>query len=320
VIPIGLALAPPAAGVANAIDDLTTRAAAAADAGIASLWLGQGYDLDALTAWAAVGPRIGPVPIGTAVTTIPARHPIVLAGQARTVQAATGNRLTLGLGVGQRGSAERRFGVAGDRPALRMRDHLTALTALLHDGAAAHTGPTMTADTTGITVRVPGATPPPVLVAAMGPAMLRVAGELADGTVTWLAGPRTLAGHIGPVLRAAAHGRPDPQVVVGLPVCLTNDAGTARERAASALGFYSTFPTYRAVLDREGVDSAVEVALIGDEHRLRAGLARLAEAGATHVIANPGGITTTEEYARTVAFLGSLGAPVQAAATAARLR
>jgi 5,10-methylenetetrahydromethanopterin reductase len=153
---------------------------------------------------------------------------------------------------------------------------------------------------------VPGADPPPVLIAALGPAMLQVTGELADGTLTWLAGPRTVAEHVVPALHAAARGRPAPRVVVGLPVCLTDDPDAARERAASALSFYEALPSYRAVLDREGAGGVADVALIGDERELRAQIARLVDAGATEFLANPSGVATAEEYDRTVAFLGSL--------------
>jgi 5,10-methylenetetrahydromethanopterin reductase len=305
-LPVGLALAPPAPTAANAIDDLTDRSRAAVAAGLRSLWLSQTYDLDALTAWAAVGPQLGPVGIGTAVTTIHSRHPITMAGQARTIQAAVGNRFTLGIGVGHRHSVEQRYGAVFDHPAERMREYLTALGPLLLDGTAAHHGPTLTADTTGVPTAVPGASPPPVLVAALGPAMLRVTGELADGTVTWLAGPRTISEHVVPVLHAAARGRPRPRVVVGLPVCLTDDPDAARERAATALAFYGVVPSYRAVLDREDAAGVADVALIGDERELRAQIARLAAAGATELLANPSGVATAEEYDRTVAFLGAL--------------
>jgi 5,10-methylenetetrahydromethanopterin reductase len=157
-LPVGLALAPPAPDVGNAIDDLTDRARAAAAAGVRSLWLGQTYDLDALTAWAAVGPRLDGVGVGTAVTTIHSRHPITMAGQARTIQAAAGNRFTLGIGVGHRRSAEQRFGAVFDHPAARLREYLTALGPLLRDGATAHHGPPSPRTPPACRPRCPGRT------------------------------------------------------------------------------------------------------------------------------------------------------------------
>ncbi|MCM3924650.1 LLM class flavin-dependent oxidoreductase, partial [Frankia sp. AiPs1] len=138
MIPIGLVLEPPppppslplpslAADVPNAVDDLLARARRAAGTGLASLWLGQGYGLDALTALALLGREIPAITLGTAVTIIPGRHPIVMSSQAQTTQAAIGGRLRLGLGVGHRASVEQRFGLPFDRPALRLREYLAAL-------------------------------------------------------------------------------------------------------------------------------------------------------------------------------------------------
>jgi F420-dependent oxidoreductase-like protein len=309
MIPIGLALAPPAPDVPDALADLLARAREAAAAGMASLWLGQVYDIDALTAWAAIGARVPSVLLGTAVVAVHSRHPIAMSSQAKTTQVAVGGRLCLGLGVGHRATAEDRYGISYDRPALRMREYLEALQPLLTRGEAGFHGRTVTADTRGWPADVPGAGPPPVLVAAMGPAMLRAAGELAGGTVTWLAGPRTIADHIRPALDKAAAGRPAPAVVASLPVCLTGDAEAARDRAAAALGFYAAVPAYRNVLDREGAASPADVALIGDERVLDQSLAGLVDAGVTHLVANMSGFVTEEERLRTLEYLASRSAP-----------
>ena len=306
MIPVGLALAPPSPATANAIDDLVTRARSAVDAGLASLWLAQMYDIDALTAAALIGHQVPRVTIGTAVTTVHSRHPIAMASQAKTAQAAVGGRLALGLGVGHRTSVEQRYGYRFDQPALRMREYLTVLRRLLRDEEAAFRGETVTADTTGVLTRVAGSAPPPVLIAALGPVMLRVAGELADGTITWLAGPRTIAGHIAPAIAAASGQHLAPQVVAALPACLTSEPDAVRDRAAAGLAFYAELPSYRAMLDREGASSPADVAVIGDEAAIERAVSRLADAGATHFVANPALFTTPAEHARTVEFLGSL--------------
>jgi F420-dependent oxidoreductase-like protein len=281
VIPIGLTLSAPGPdGASNAVDALVSQARDAAATGLASVWLGQMYDLDALTALAAVAVQVPDIGLGTAVTVTHTRHPITMSSQAQTVQAASGGRLVLGLGVSHRRPIEQRYGIDFDRPARHMREYLNALRPLLRDGQVAFQGQTLTADTTGFPGRVSGSMPPTVLVAALGPAMLRLAGELADGTVTWMAGLSTIERHIVPVITASSAGRA-PQVAVILPVCVTSDPDQARERAARALGFYSNVPSYRALLDREGVTSPVEIAIIGDEQHLATQLQRLADAGAT---------------------------------------
>jgi F420-dependent oxidoreductase-like protein len=254
-----------------------------------------------------------PVPgirLGTAVTTIYPHHPIALSSQVQTVQAAVRGRLRLGLGVSHRESVEQRFGYSFDRPARYLREYLEALMPLLRDGGVDVRGESVVADTTGWSAHVPGSTPPEVLVAALGPAMLRVTGELADGTLTWLAGPRILEEHIVPVLTRSAAGRLAPQVVVGLPVCVTNDPDAVKDRAAhSHLAFYDQFSAYRTVLAREGAHSAIEVAIIGDEKYVERRIRQLGEAGATEFLANPWGFTTVEEHDRTVEFLGALSLP-----------
>jgi 5,10-methylenetetrahydromethanopterin reductase len=306
MIPIGVALgAPGPDGTTNAVDALVSQARDAAAAGLASVWLGQMYDLDALTALAAVAVQVPEIALGTAVTVTHTRHPITMSSQAQTVQAASGGRLILGLGVSHRRPIEQRYGIDFDRPARHMREYLTALRPLLCDGTVAFRGQTLTADTTGFPGQVSGSTPPAVLVAALGPAMLRLAGELAEGTVTWMAGLSTIDRHIVPVITAAAAGRA-PQVAVSLPVCVTSEPDQARERAARALAFYANVPSYRAMLDREGVTSPAEIAIIGDEQHLATKLRRLADAGATHFIANTSGVTTPAEHRRTLEALGAL--------------
>lgn len=306
MIPLGLALELPAADGPNAVDDLVTRARAVADAGLASLWLGQVYDVDALTALALIGREVPGLALGTAVTTIHSRHPIAMSSQAQTTQAAVGGRLRLGLGVGSRATVEQRYGLRFDRPVHRMREYLAALRPLLQTGTVTIRGQEVTADTSGWSARVAGATPPPpLLLAALGPAMLRLAGELADGTITWLAGPRTIAEHIAPVLAAGAGGQ-HREVIASLPICVTDRPDEARARAATNLAFFAAVPSYRTILDREGAWSPADVAIVGDERDVEKELARLADAGATHFIANLSGLTTPEERARTVALLGAL--------------
>ncbi len=304
MIPIGLVLVPPGPEASNAIDVLVGQVRDAAAAGIGSVWLGQQYDLDALTALAVLAVHVPGIGLGTAVTVTHSRHPITMSSQAQTVQAASGGRLTLGLGVLHRRPVARRFGIDLDGPATYMREYLCALRPLLSDGTVVFEGDMITADTSGFAGHVAGSTPPVVLVAALGTAMLRVAGELADGAMTWMAGPRTIEHHIVPAITAAAAGA--PQVAVSLPVCVTDHPEEARRRAAAHLACYAELPSYRAMLDHEGATNPADVAIIGDERHLEAQLHRLADAGATSFIANTTGITTPAERDRTLQALGGL--------------
>jgi F420-dependent oxidoreductase-like protein len=308
-IPIGIAVAPPAPDVPNAIDDLISRFRDIAATGVASLWLGQLFDLDAITAIAVVGREVPDVELGTAVSTTYPRHPIVMSSQAQTTQSAIGGRLRLGLGVSHREIVEDRLGYSFERPARHLREYLEVLNGLFENAEVDFHGAATVADTRGFPGHVPGSTRPDVLIAALGPAMLRVTGELADGTITWLAGPRTLAEHIVPILTKAAEGRARPKVIASLPVCVTNRPDDVLERARAHLAMYDQFAAYTAVLKREGADRAGDVAIVGDEAHVEKAINGLRDAGATEFIGNAWGFTTEEEHDRTVALLGSLSEP-----------
>lgn len=283
------------------LDTLVEQVRIAAAAGFAAAWSAQALGWDALTALAVAGTREPGIALGTSVVPTPQRHPLVLASQALTVQAATGGRLTLGIGAGVGLMTEGMYGLPTARPARRMREYLSVLRPLLDGEEVVFRGETVTA---AGAVAVPAVPAPPVLLAALGPAMLRVAGELADGTVTWMTGPRTLGDHIVPTIGKAAEaaGRPAPRVAAGVLVCLTHDSDSARVRIAEQFALAGQVPEYRAVLDREGVSGPQDVALVGTEKSLGRSLHRLADAGVTEFIAAPFGDAAERE--RTTEFLG----------------
>jgi F420-dependent oxidoreductase-like protein len=285
------------------LDEVTGQVQAAADAGFSGAWSAQAPGWDALTLLAVTGSRVPGIGLGTAVVPVPQRHPLVLAGHALSVQAATGNRLTLGIGAGIAMMTTGMFGLAADRPAKRMREYLSVLVPLLPGENVTYQGQTVSA---AGRVDVPGAQPPPVLLAALGPAMLAVAGRLADGTVTWMTGPRTIGEHVVPAISkaASAAGRPAPRVIAGFLVCVTSDPGGARERIAKQFGIAGQVPEYRAVLDREGADGPQDVAITGEEETVARQLSRLADAGATGLMASPFG--TAAEQDRTISVLAEL--------------
>jgi F420-dependent oxidoreductase-like protein len=287
--------------------DLDAVIAAARDTeaqGFASFWLPQIFSYDALTLLAIIGREVPRVELGTAVIPTYPRHPMMLAAQALTTNAATGGRLALGIGLSHQIVIENMLGLSYERPARHMSEYLSILAPLIREGSVAFDGETLS---THAGVAVPGSSPCPILVAALGPKMLELTGRVGDGTVTWMTGPATIADHIGPSIRAAAEaaGRPEPRVVSSLPVMVTDDADAARARAAKAFAIYGQLPAYRAMLDREGAEGPADVAIVGDEATVKAGIARIAEAGATDFVAAEFG-SKPEEVTRTRDLLKSL--------------
>ncbi len=228
----------------------------------------------------------------------------MLAAQALTVQAATGGRLTLGIGLSHQLVIENVFGQSFAKPARHMREYLSILMPLLEGEQASFAGETLSASTFGpLQIRTPA---PPVLVAALGTTMLKIAGRMATGTVTWMTGPATIESHIVPTIRSAATeaGRPEPRVGVGLPVCVTSDGAAARAKAAELFVMYGTLPSYRAMLDREGAAGPADVAIVGTAGEVQSQVRHLAEIGATEFCAAPFG--STQEMEATVAALAEL--------------
>jgi alkanesulfonate monooxygenase SsuD/methylene tetrahydromethanopterin reductase-like flavin-dependent oxidoreductase (luciferase family) len=158
-----------------------------------------------------------------------------------------------------------------------------------------------------LALEVPFPRPVPVQVAALGPQMLKLAGARTAGTITWMTGARTIAEHTAPTLRAAAAeaGNPEPFVTAGVPVCVTDDVEEARARAAQVYAVYGQLPSYRAMLDREGLEGPEDLAVIGDEASVRARLEAFAAAGVTDLAASEFG-TTADERHRTRALLRDL--------------
>jgi F420-dependent oxidoreductase-like protein len=287
----------------KAMGEIVAEVRRAADLGLGGAWWAERHTADALTAATAAGLAVPGLPLGTAVVTTYPRHPLVLASQALTVQAVTGNRLTLGVGPGHRERVETTFGLAFDRPARHSREYLSVLMPLLRGEAVALDGEFH--HVTG-QVATPGAQAPAVLLAALGPAMLRVAGELADGTVTVWTGVRTVATHVVPRITAAAEtaGRPAPRVVVNLPIAVTADAGAARAWVAGHFAGAGRVPGYRRLFELEGAGGPADVVVAGDERSVTKELRRYADAGVTEFIAVPFG--SDEQITRTLTFLGGL--------------
>src|SRR4051794_2210487 len=228
------------------IDQMVDHAAKAEAAGFSSYWMAQLAVPDALTAIAVMGARTSTIELGTAVVATWLRHPLMLAGQALTVQEATGNRLALGIGLAHKSTIESTLKIPFATPAKHMDEYLSVLLPALTDRSVSFTGDVWSGDVPTIG-GMPNATPPAVLLAAMGPRMLELAGSRTDGNVLWLSGPKAIASRIKPAMDAAAEaaGRPEPRIVASVPVCVTTKPDAVRGFIAAALAGYNDLPSYR---------------------------------------------------------------------------
>lgn len=293
----------------NGLEAVVAAVRDAAGAGLRRVWLPQVFSGEALTIIAVAGREIPDIEFGTAVIPTYPRHPLLLAEQALTTAAAVGSgRLHLGIGLSHQLVIEGMLGMAFEKPAIHMREYLSALRPALEGQPVAVRGETLQANTLMGPLRVDGAGPVPILVAALGPAMLRVAGELADGTLTWMAAPQVIGDRIAPSITAAAGaaGRPRPRVGVGLPVAVTNDVDAALERAAATYAVYGSLPSYRRLLDEAGIEGPAGVVIAGDEDEVAGRIRGLADVGATEFLAAPfGSRAEREETLRVLAALSS---------------
>jgi F420-dependent oxidoreductase-like protein len=264
------------------------------------------FGVDAITAAAIAGRAVPDLVLGTAVVPTFPRHPHALAQQAMTAWDATGGRFHLGIGLSHQIVIESMFGLSFERPAEHMREYLSVLLPLLREGNASFDGERYRVHAP--LERAGDPSGPPVLLAALAPLMLRLAGEQADGTILWMTGARTVGEHVAPrITKAAADaGRPAPRIVASLPVAVTDDPDGAREQAAATFSIYGTLPSYRAMLDKEGATGPQDVAIVGDEATVTAGIRSLADAGATEFAAAMFGDKAT--MVRTTEVLQALAA------------
>lgn len=267
-------------GSSPGLDGLVERAREVEAKGFDTAWMANIFAFDAISALAIVGRETRRIELGTAVVPTYPRHPVVMAQQALTAQAASRGRFALGIGLSHKLVIEGLLGLSYERRASHMREYLEVLGPLLRGEPVSWKGEEYRVQ---VALQVPGAERVPVLIAALGPAMLRVAARLAAGTITWMTGPKTLAEHTVPTLAAAAReaGAPPPRVVAGLPIVLVRDGAAARAKAAEVFAIYGQLPSYRAMLDREGAAGPGDVVIAGDERTLAGALRGLEDAGVT---------------------------------------
>lgn len=274
------------------VTDVANSLRHAAAAGAESFWVPNFFGLDALTALAVAGVEVPAIRLGTAVVPIFGRHPRVLAQQARTVDAAVGGRLTLGVGLSHRAFVDGIVDRWPPSPVRYLDDYLEALTELC---SATEPPP----DPAPTALRVLSTRPLPVLVAALGPRTLEVAGRRSDGVVLWCTGYRTIREVTVPILHSAAAraDREQPRVVVGLPVCVTDDPKGAKAQIDRQLGAFDALPSYQASLAREGIGSIADMAAVGATEEILEAIDRYQASGTTELLLNVVGRNVEEREA-----------------------
>ncbi|MEI7544821.1 MAG: TIGR03564 family F420-dependent LLM class oxidoreductase [Mycobacteriaceae bacterium] len=275
------------------LDDIVAEAATVERDGFAAYWVPNIFGHDALTALAIVGTQVPRIELGTAVVPTFPRHPHAIAQQAHTVAAASGGRFTLGIGLSHKIVIENMFGLSYDKPIRHLREYLSVLMPLSRNEFANFEGEMYTVHA-GLSAK--GSDGFSVVVAALGEQMLRLTAAMTDGTLTWCTGPVTLANHIVPTITKAAEefGRPAPRVIAALPVCVTEDRAGASARAAETFAAYGGLPSYRAMLDREGVAGPADIAIIGSAAEVQDRVGALADIGVTDFAAVEFGATPDE--------------------------
>lgn len=286
------------------VDLAVERIRQAHQIGFARAWMPQVFGVDALTALSVAAREVPSIGLGTSVVPTYTRHPIALATQARTVSQISGGRFTLGVGLSHRALIEKMLGMKWGE-VQHLREYLEILIPLLNGERADFSGEMLTARNFALDIP---ADPVPVVVAALGPRLLNLAGRLADGTTTWMTGLETLRDHIVPSIRAGAEdaGRVEPEVIAALPVAVTSNPGMARAAAAKEFAIYGRLPSYRAMLKREAVSSPEDIAIIGDEAAVTAQIQRLGEIGVSEFVVVP-----YFERERTLELVSSLIEPAQ---------
>ena len=294
-------------GSAGSLESQITQILEAEKDGFHSLWAAHIMDVDIMSMMCLAAERTSRIEMGTAVTPTFLRHPIAMAQQALTVQSIAGGRFTLGIGVNHKPVVEDRLGMEFHRPAQHMKEYLDIVRTLSKYGTVDYSGQIFSANTQFTILECSHI---PVLLAALGPRMLKIAGETADGTITWMTGVQTLKTYIVPTINRAAEdaGRDNPRIVAAVPVAVTKDRPAAFRQANDYFGRYGQLPSYRAMLDREGVESPAEMALVGDEEEVAEQLRAYADAGTTDMAAQiyPVGPDPHESIARSRNLLRSL--------------
>lgn len=261
------------------IDEVRDGARWAEQAGFDSYWVSYVFGVDPLVALPLAATDAPTIELGTSVVPTVGRHPIAMAMLARTAQQACGGRFTLGIGPSHQAVVEAIYGEQWDRPLERVREYLDVLVPMCNGELAAATGKQVTAHAT---LTLPSE-PVPIILAALGPNMLDLAGRVTDGTHVGQCGPKTIRQHTAPTIKAAAAdaGRKPPRIIALVNVCITDDPLMVRAAAAPGAARYAAWPSYQAMHQREGIAEPTDLVLAGSMDDIATGLAEYVDAGVT---------------------------------------
>lgn len=295
-------------GGAASAERMVEQAKRAEAAGYSSMWYPSAIGIDPLAAMAMAGAATSTIELGTSILPTYPCHPSLMAQRALATSLAM-NRFgfTLGVGPSHQPVVEGMLGMSYDRPGTHTEEYLQVLAPLLGGEEVSFWG-----DEHRVNVPARGEPPHriPLLLAALGPRLLRVAGEQADGTILWMGNARAIETHVGPRIRAAAEaaGRPEPRIVAGLPIAVHDDVDEARQAAGETFANYGALPNYQRLLAHGDADGPAEAAIVGDEEAVAASLQAMFDAGATEFWAAifPVGDDRSGSRARTRALLDSL--------------
>ena len=271
-------------GGGASVDRVVRQAKEAEADGFSALWYASIVTGDPLVAMAIAGRETSTIELGTAVLQTSPCHPLLQANRVSSVVDAMGRPgFTLGIGPSHEPVIRGAFGMSYDHPGRSTDEYLQILTALLRGENVDFDGSDWSAHTAGRAV--PPSHPVPVLVSALGPRLLRVAGEHADGTVLWMAPARAIETHVAPKLHAAAAaaGRPAPRIVAGLPVAVHDDIAEARAAASASSSMYAQMENYTRILEIGGAGTPADAAIVGNESSVTSQLQSLLDAGATDI-------------------------------------
>ena len=236
---------------------------------------------------AMAGKATSTIELGTSVLQTYTCHPVLQANRAAATAAAMERPgFTLGIGPSHHVVIEDMFGLSYQGAGSHTEEYVDVLAPLLRGEGVDHSGQ-------HFRVKIPAVNPPvqpvSVMLSALGPRLLRVAGESTAGTILWMANARAVDVHVAPKINAAAAaaGRPQPRIVAGLPVAVHDDVAEARQKAAKDFANYGVLPNYRRILDIGGAAGPAEAAIVGDEASVAEQIQSLFDAGATDVWAAP---------------------------------
>ncbi|AIY46717.1 MULTISPECIES: TIGR03564 family F420-dependent LLM class oxidoreductase [Mycobacteriaceae] len=274
-------------GGAATTDGVARQAELAEQQGFTSLWYASNVTADPLVSMAIAGRETSRIELGTAVLQTYPCHPLMQAHRVIAAANAMGRPgFTFGLGPSHAAVVEGMYGLSYAHPGRNTEEYLSILTAVLHGKPVNVTGVDWSAHAVG------GPAPQhpvPVLLSALSPRMLRIAGAIADGTVLWMASAKAIESQIAPTITAAAQaaGRPAPRIVAGLPVAVHDDEAKARSAIADTAGIYATMPNYKRIIEIGGGTTPADIAIVGNEASVRTQLQHLLDAGATDIWVQP---------------------------------